>query len=898
MASARSDLEAGNLRTAFIHISNVLQVQPSNVEARTLAGEIALLQRDPQRAWTEFERARSLGAPEDRISLDLADALIQLDQTDSALDLLGSLPQTLRDGRFWVLQGEALLKAGRLDEASDALKQSHEEGAETTRALLAEAEISKRRGQADEAEALLTRAVERARSAREEADAHQARGVFYLAEQRLEMATEDLGKAAGLFSGGNVSGEEISTLAALVQASLSVGDESAAARWAEQLSTRAPDLPVSDFSAGLVAYNSGRFDEAITLLQRAVNRAPNNPRFLTVLGAAQLGAGNTFQAEQELKQALDLDPRDPVASKLLAEARIRQERPEAALDALRPLADLGPDPQRDVLAGLASIQRGEVDRGIAYLEEALAQRPDNEVLRLELARAYLLAGRKEDAQHAIEAVPDGPRTVEMDAALILAKVQSGDSAGARESISRIIKNHPDDPHIYVEAATFYQLMGDKAAAVDSLRTALQKDKNFVPARIALAGLAAQRGESEQAMQQLQAVLEVQPGNPSALAGLAQLAVTRHDFAEAERLLGRAVASAPAVPMRLMLARLYLQTGKLTEAEAQVDAAAKDAADSLEVRIVRGLLALASKQYTQALSLLKAVEEERPGRPEVALALAQAQTGAGDLVGARDTLQIAAAQHSPASLPVRSALGAAEIKLGRVDAALKVAGDMQVDFPQQAAGYLLEGDARVAQRKYDSAAESYGRAFEQAPDWVVLGRWALASQLAGRPGAVEPTLMRWVDTHPDHLPAKLLLGALLQDSGRKDAAIGQFESALRIAPDNVVALNNLAWLYHEKGRVDAIQFAQKAARLAPENAAVLDTLGWILTQRGQNEEGLEQLQKATRLAPRIPDIEYHLAFALARVGREDEAREVLRAALEESGAFAARDEAEALFVSLR
>jgi len=119
-----------------------------------------------------------------------------------------------------------------------------------------------------------------------------------------------------------------------------------------------------------------------------------------------------------------------------------------------------------------------------------------------------------------------------------------------------------------------------------------------------------------------------------------------------------------------------------------------------------------------------------------------------------------------------------------------------------------------------------------------------------------------------------------------------------APDNTVALNNLADLYSQHKDPRALATAKRAFDLSPNSADVLDTYGWILTQADSAEKGLTMLRKAAAKNPRNPAFRYHFAVALAKVGNLDEARRELRALLGQNPDFPEKLEASKLLQRLR
>jgi Flp pilus assembly protein TadD len=156
---------------------------------------------------------------------------------------------------------------------------------------------------------------------------------------------------------------------------------------------------------------------------------------------------------------------------------------------------------------------------------------------------------------------------------------------------------------------------------------------------------------------------------------------------------------------------------------------------------------------------------------------------------------------------------------------------------------------------------------------------------------------WLADHPDDPAVLLAQGIQLEQSGQVDRAIARFERVTQLAPNNVTAINNLAWWLHERDPTRAVQLATRALELAPQSGAVMDTLAMAYLAAGRAEEALAASDRALVLEPNSGLFRVHKARVLRHLGRIDEATETLEQALA-SQPFADRAAAETELEALR
>ena len=200
-----------------------------------------------------------------------------------------------------------------------------------------------------------------------------------------------------------------------------------AVTYLDEVAKRAPDNFLAHLSLGQIHLGAGRIDAARTHLERAIELNPASPAAWNDLGGVEMRQGNYSAALKDLEKSLSIKPDDSSAlinsglvyEKLgkfeVAETMFRRAlvlEPDDA-DAARQLGSLLSDRGRledarkylqqaisvnrhDVLAinnlGVVYMQMQRFDDAIAAFRYGLETAPENEILYLNLARAYIRAG--------------------------------------------------------------------------------------------------------------------------------------------------------------------------------------------------------------------------------------------------------------------------------------------------------------------------------------------------------------------------------------------------------------------------------------------------------------------------------------------------------------------------
>ncbi len=144
-------------------------------------------------------------------------------------------------------------------------------------------------------------------------------------------------------------------------------------------------------------------------------------------------------------------------------------------------------------------------------------------------------------------------------------------------------------------------------------------------------------------------------------------------------------------------------------------------------------------------------------------------------------------------------------------------------------------------------------------------------------------------------------------GKDDGAIRLLEEAIRLAPDNAMALNNLGYTRLELGYADerTVACIKRAHQLAPDDSNVLDTIGWLRYKRGRFDDGADSpgalglIQKSLDQAGEpSPEVLDHLGDTLWRLGDPEGAVEAWGKAVTLLQIDGLRDQMEQQFVMIQ
>lgn len=888
LSEARKFRDQGETRAAVIQLKNVLQQDGNNSAARILLGEVYLEDGDAVSAEKELRRALGLGGDAGHIAPLLGKALLMQGHYDALLGEIQPAANAARRPLILALRGNALLGLGKPDPAREAFAEALKDDPAAPDALLGMARLALGASDPAQANAYLDQAL---KASPANVDALRLRG--------------DIHRAAGRPAEAMVAYRAIlavrpANVQALVDVSnlqIDKGDLKEARATIAEARKAAPGAVAVFHSLAMLDYREGKHKAALESVQKILREVPDHMPSVLLSGAIQSALGATQQAEQHLQTFLESYPRHVYASKLLAAIHLRNNAPDDALALLRPLILAQPqDVELLSLAGEANLRGRHFTQAAEFFEKAAALRPAAPGLHTGVALSRLGNGDNGRAVAELEraaSLGNGSDRAGLLLAMSYLRAKAPDKAMA--TVQRM-ENQANNPLVQNLKGGIYLAKHDMTSARASFEAALKLDPSYMPALDNLAQLDTLEGRPADARERYQKALARTPGDAALMESLARLSAAEGKQAEAMTWLERASAANPDnLRVALRLVDFYARAGDKQKALMLVQKLEASHPSNSDVLVMRAQVSTLSGDFAAAADCYARLIALAPRNPALHARYATVQMQLKDQSGALASLNKALAL-DPDLADAQVNLLNLLIGQKKFTEALALARSVHQRRPESARGHKLEGDVYSAQQKHAEAIKAYERAFDIQQNGALLIQLHGALIRNNRSAEAHARMAEWFRKRPDDIPTRLYYASSMVVAKDYEAATGHLHAVLKRDPDNVIALNDLAWAYQRMKRKEALHHAERAHKLAPNSPAIMDTLGWIYLETGNIGRALPLLQKASALAPAAPEIRYHYGMVLARSGDKAAARRELERALA-AKEFTRRDEARALLATL-
>ena len=682
------------------------------------------------------------------------------------------------------------------------------------------------------------------------------------------------------------------------------------------------------YRLGLTALKMGAMGDAAQSLQRAFTLAPDNADagaklaeiyMIAVAGDPKKARAFLTEIQDVTDRLLKRDPNSYDGLRLSAYLLAQEGKTDQAMERYRQANNVKPDQAETMMPwAIMKFQNHQDKEGERLLTELISKKKDYPNAYDMLYTLYARDHRLEDAEKVLRAkaeIPDHPEFRIQLAAHYFVNQRRTDMEKELATVSTAGKD--GQGHLLV--GDFFSNLKEYDRAKQEYETGVQLGaKNKSAFQLRLVTLYATQQKFSEANALIDKVTKEDPKNSDAVGMRAALQVNSGDPQKVDTAISDLKAMVQRSPenyiMHYELARAYLakaqKTNKLEPVElarVELETATKLRPDFALAKLIMAQLQVNRQEYGKAVVTTEEVLASNPADIQAQMIRAVAWARQREFVKARTALE-SILKTSPTQQDSRFQLGEVYRMEGRFkeaeatfrefrtispgdprawsgvaqvlqdtrrfkEAEAFLTAEVTADPKKESARFKL-AEIYTADSQYDTAIEQYRILLKEHPKASDLYA-AIADTMrkkGDKQGAIE-NFKKAVDLNPASSGAMTALAMVLEESDQVAESSALYEKILKVEPENVIALNNLAFIKADDGTdIDrALTMATKARQKEPGIDTISDTLGWIYIKKNLSDDAIRIFNELCRKDPYNAMYRYHLAQALLQKGDKSKAR---------------------------
>lgn len=658
---------------------------------------------------------------------------------------------------------------------------------------------------------------------------------------------------------------------------------------------------------------AGEIQLAVAMYREALSRSPENIRIIVPTVTALYKAKEYEQADEILNHAIDQKLTHPGLAKLELRSYIRQGQLSSAEDILEDMIVEDPNDLNVPLSlALLKMRQNKCAQARQLLNKIKDKQPDSFPIIAALVELNIREKNKDEALALCEKVVK--QFGNASAYVLRGKTYEmlGQSDLAKENFEQATAVEPENVRAWVFKSEYYWSIGQIEQAIEAIQKALALEPEDIYIQRRAVTFLLSSNEPEKADRGREILEEALSSNPQDIhlrlckARSLFYKATAPATEQAERILQRLTEEQPKITDAwAMWTQIYLRQGQLGKAVDIVSRGLTYLPGNKTLLLLKAK-AEAARAPALAIPTLKELVEIDPNDTDVIMNLVNMYVGAGQPEKAVQLLRdIKNTSEPDARRKIDIALAIALYESGNKADAEKQFDLLYQTYPDDPGVFLAEADLLKKGKKWTELMTKVTERFEKQPNdaitLVILANGLTRVKDKDALRMAEDILRMVLKSNPDSIEAMSVLAMILLADRPNDSA-QLYERILKLKPDDVVSLNNLAWIMCEQqGKYrQALELTQRGLRKAPEHYVdLVDTRGVIYYRLGEHQKAVRDFEKSIELYPRnssqLTASYFHLARALVALGRDDEVVSNLNKAIElneEVGGLSQTDLAEA------
>ncbi len=511
--------------------------------------------------------------------------------------------------------------------------------------------------------------------------------------------------------------------------------------------------------------------------------------------AAYLKRGEAYMAKQdypkadvELKNVLQINPRNAKACYLLA--RIDEKQ-------------------------------GNFQPAFGYFMKAVELKPDYPAAQAKLGTLYLVSGNLAKASQTADAIL-AKHPTDAGGQLLKAAVMArqGNAQGAIREASGVLAADPTNYRAASLLAVLYAKQGDTDKSITVLQDAIARNPKRIRLRITLIGLYARDPHNyDKAEQQFREIIALEPTKFRPRVLFASFLTQINHVNQAEQVLRDAIQADPKDMRRhLELADFLAHKKSVAQAEAELQKTIRSYPDSDQPRFALAALYVHTNDLAKAEAIYRRIVARDDTKPDV--------------------------------LKARDRLAALLLQEGRTDEGMKLVRKVLAKNPQDNGALLLQGTEALRRGDALTATSAFRSILKDQPTSAkVLALLAQANLMNHAPDLAKEELQRAVSDNPNDINARLRLAQFLTQEQDSGAALKQIDRALALSPNNPFALQAKAQVMLARDDfAGAVAALQQISTAYPKDPTGPYRLGQLYGSRKQYGQAAAQFELALQRAP--------------------------------------------------
>jgi putative PEP-CTERM system TPR-repeat lipoprotein len=832
------NFKVSEVNSKLIALKNAIKLEPKNAHARYLLGKIYLSQGFGAGAVKELEKAYKFNYELNALIPSLARAYILTTSDEGVLDLDKEMSLLSDESKVHYLAYKTLaaIRTGNIDLAKVNAKLSDEILPNNAYTLLANAYLKMSEGELEGAKGLVNKTLTILPG---QVDAVLLQAQIHSALREHSEATEFYLRYAKLQPKSNL------VVLLLAQSLLEEKKYLEAERYADSILSAAPNQPLAHYIKAVSQFELKNYQKALEHSESALRAKFNQAKLKLIGGVSAYFLGNYEQSHFHLEAIVKfLAPEHP-ARKMFAVSQLQLGMVGDISETLKGFNSTTAEDEK-FLSSLSYqlAELGAFDDAKEVAKHAIAKAPENAEQNMRDGILKLMLNDPSGLQNLKDAVALQPDFLGAELALAYAAIQSEDYTQAIEISNKWKDKYPDKPGSYNILAAVYLKQGLKDKAKVELNKSLEVSQKNVFAFLELTNLAMLENDLDEAKRLSSIAVQEFPNNSNVLRQYFSINNNEEAF---ERIKGLYKSDKKNVAIGLLYTELLIKNKNFKEAVNVIEAYETSVKTPKKMWQLKVLSHNGLKNINRAQSILEDWMNTNPYHVEPIILLADYYSRNKNTDAALNLVNKALRSHHSESSVLQMGKMQLLIDKKSTDEAKNYFESIKVLGMKEFVAQGIEGKIALLEKDYDKATKLLSLFYKAQP--TSKNAILLSTALQGDNKSNEAILhleSYLGENYNDQNVRAVLASFYINEHPEK--AIAAYEKILEEYPNNVLVLNNVAWLHMQQGDLnEALSFSERALKLAPEVINVIDTYAMILLEHDRKSEALSHLVKAYDLS---------------------------------------------------